>query len=71
MFVSRGHAVAQVVSRRLSTAAVRIRDRVKSFGICDGQSGAGAGFLRVLRFSLPLKPPTAPHSSSLIRGWAK
>jgi hypothetical protein len=32
-------------------------------------SGAGAGFLRVLRFPLPiLIPPTAPHSS-IIRGW--
>jgi hypothetical protein len=30
----------------------------------------GAGFLQVLRFSLPiLIPPTAPHSSSIIRGW--
>jgi hypothetical protein len=30
----------------------------------------GARFLRVLRFSLTiLIPPTAPHSSSIIRGW--
>jgi hypothetical protein len=29
-----------------------------------------AGFLRVLRFPLPIViPPTAPHSSSIIRGW--
>jgi hypothetical protein len=39
--------------------------------ICGGQSGTGVGFLRVLRFPLPiLIPPTAPHSlSSIIRGW--
>jgi hypothetical protein len=41
-----------------------------SCGICGGQSGAGAGFLLVLRFPLPiLIPPTAPQSSSVIRGW--
>jgi hypothetical protein len=28
-----------------------------------------AGFLGVLRFLLPLIPSTAPHSSSIIRGW--
>jgi hypothetical protein len=36
-----------------------------SCGICGGQSGTGAGFLRVLRFPLPIPIPlTAPHSSS-------
>jgi hypothetical protein len=30
-------------------------------GFCGGQSGAGAGFLRVLRFPLPVFiPPIAP-----------
>jgi hypothetical protein len=30
-------------------------------GFCGGQSGAGAGFLRVLRFPLPIRiPPIAP-----------
>jgi hypothetical protein len=44
---------------------------VRPCGIRGGQSGAGAGFLRVLRFPLPiLIPSTAPHSSSpIIRGW--
>jgi hypothetical protein len=34
-------------------------------GICGGQNGAGAGFLRVIRFPLP-KPfiPTSPSSQS-------
>jgi hypothetical protein len=35
--------------------------------ICGGQSGAGAGFLRVLRFTLPIFiPPIAPQSPSSI-----
>jgi hypothetical protein len=48
-----------------------VRSRVWSSGICDGQSGAGAGFIRVLRFPLPIFiPPIAPHSSSsIIRDW--
>jgi hypothetical protein len=45
--------------------------RVSSCGICGGQIGTGAGFLRVLRFLLPIFiPPTAPQSpSSSIWGW--
>jgi hypothetical protein len=36
-------------------------------GFCGGQSGAGAGFLRVLRFPLPtFIPPIAPQSPSSI-----
>jgi hypothetical protein len=36
--------------------------RVRSCGICGGQSVTGEGFLRVLLFPLPIIPPTAPHS---------
>jgi hypothetical protein len=65
-----GRAIAQAVSRQLPTAAAWVRPRVKSCGICGGQSGTGAGFLRVLRIPLQiLIPPTAPHSSSIVRGW--
>jgi hypothetical protein len=41
------------------------------FGICGGQSGAGAGSLRVLRFPLPIFiPPIAPQSPLyIIWGW--
>jgi hypothetical protein len=54
-----------VVSRRLPTAAARVRAQVRSCGICGGRSGAGAGFLRVLRFLLPiLIRPIAPQSPS-------
>jgi hypothetical protein len=63
--------VTQAVSRRLPTAAARVRARVRSCRICGGQSGTGERCLWVLRFPLPiLIPPTAPHwPSSIIRGW--
>jgi hypothetical protein len=51
-----GRAVAQAVSR---WARVRV---LAACGVCDGQSGAGAGFLRVLRFPLPIIPPISPSS---------
>jgi hypothetical protein len=67
MDVFQGRAIAQEVSGWLPTAAARIW----SCGICGGQSGAEAGFLRVLRFPLPIFIlPIAPQSpSSIICGW--
>jgi hypothetical protein len=59
------------VSRQLPTEAARVRAWVWSCGICGGRSGAGAGFLRVFRFSsIIFIPPTAPQlPSSNIWGW--
>jgi hypothetical protein len=51
--ISHSRAIGQAVSRWLPTPAARVRDPVWSSGICGGQIGTGAGFLRVLRFSLP------------------
>jgi hypothetical protein len=62
---SKGRAIAQAVSRWLPITAVRVRARVSSSGICGEQSGAGAGFLRVFRFPLPIFiPPNFPPSQS-------
>jgi hypothetical protein len=65
--VNRGlwRGVAQAISHWLPTAIVRVQGRVMLCRICDRQSGSGAGFLQVLRFPLPVIPPTAPHSSSV------
>jgi hypothetical protein len=63
--------VAQAVSLRFPIAAARVRARVRPCGIYGEQSDTGTGFLRVLRFPLPIIPPTASHSSSSIGilGW--
>jgi hypothetical protein len=58
-----GRAIPQVVSRWLPTAAVRDRSWVWQIEICGGQSGAGEGFLRVLRFTLPVFIPSNSPSS--------
>jgi hypothetical protein len=49
------------VRRWLPTAAARVRVRA-ACGVCGRQSGTGAGFLRVLRFPLPIIPPISPLS---------
>jgi hypothetical protein len=56
-----GRAVAQAVSRWLPTVAARVRVRAAR-GVYGGQSRTGAGFLRVLRFPLPIIPPISPSS---------
>jgi hypothetical protein len=54
-FSELGRAIAQEVNRWLPTPAARIRVR-EACGICGEQRGNGAGFLRVLRFPLPIIP---------------
>jgi hypothetical protein len=46
--------VAQAISRRLPTAAARVRAWGKPYRVCDGKSDAGAGFLPVLPFPMSL-----------------
>jgi hypothetical protein len=58
------------VIRRLRTVAARVRDQVNSWVICVRQSGPGAGYLRVLKFPLPiLIPQSAPQSCTMVWGW--
>jgi hypothetical protein len=68
---SQGGAIAQAVSGWLPTAAALVRARVKSCGICGGQSGTGTDLFRVLLFPLPIFiPPIFPQSpSSIIWSW--
>jgi hypothetical protein len=64
LLLIRSRAIAQAVSRRLPTAAVGVHSQVRSCGICGGQSGIEARFLRVLRFPLPILIPPAPSRLS-------
>jgi hypothetical protein len=60
---TQGRATDQAASRWLPTAAARVRALVWSSGIYGGLSGAGAGFLRVLLFTLSIFiPPDSPSS---------
>jgi hypothetical protein len=58
---------AKEVSRLLFTVAARVQSQVSSYGMWGKQSDTRAGFLRVLRFPLPiLIPPNAPFLSSIV-----
>jgi hypothetical protein len=52
----------QAVSRRLPTAAARVQTRVGTWDFVMDKSGAGAGFLRELRFPLPIYIPSCHHA---------
>jgi hypothetical protein len=68
--LTNGRPVYQAISSRLFTAAAPVRARFKTCRICGGHSGTAAGFLRVLRFPLPLIDPLiAQLSSPFIPGW--
>jgi hypothetical protein len=56
-----GPCSSSAVRRWLPTAAARVRVRAACV-VCGGQSGTGAGFLRVLWFPLPIIPPISPLS---------
>jgi hypothetical protein len=60
LLLSKMHGRA-VVRRWLPTAAARVRVRA-ACGLCGGQSDTEAGFIRVLRFPLPIIPPISPLS---------
>jgi hypothetical protein len=64
-----GHIIAQAVRYRPPTAAARVRSQVKLHGLYSGQNGTGAGFLRVLRFPLPLLIPPNAACSSIVLDW--
>jgi hypothetical protein len=53
-------AIAQLVNCRLHAAKARVPFQVRSCGICGGQSGTEADFLRVFRFPLTVVQPTDP-----------
>jgi hypothetical protein len=59
-----GRAIAQAVSRRLPTAAARVQTRVGTLDFVMDKSGAGAGFLRELRFPLLIYIPLCSAQSS-------
>jgi hypothetical protein len=71
VFAAAGTCLRSRCLATLGVAAARVQSRVWSSGICGGQSGVGAGFLRVLRFPLSIFIlPIAPQSPSpIIWGW--
>jgi hypothetical protein len=60
--VTEGRVVAQEASRWLPTASARVHVRA-ACGVCGGQSGTGAGFLRVLRLSVAVIIPPISSTS--------
>jgi hypothetical protein len=60
IFVTK-HRQGRAVAEAVPTAAARVRVRA-ACGVFGGQSGTGAGFLRVLRFPLPIIQSISPSS---------
>jgi hypothetical protein len=54
LFPWRSHVIVQAVSRQFPAVAAWVRNQARSCGICGEQNGTGVGFLRVLRFILPI-----------------
>jgi hypothetical protein len=61
-----GRAIAQAVSRRLPTAAARVRAQARSCGICGGQSGTGAGLSEYFGFPCQFSFQTLLHTHHLL-----
>jgi hypothetical protein len=68
---TRGRAVAEAIGRWFPTVAALGSNPGLVMWICGGQSGAGTGFLRVLRFllSIFIRRISPQSSSPIIRGW--
>jgi hypothetical protein len=62
-----GRAMAHVVSRRPFTTELRVNSQAHFYGICGGEGGTVAYFLRVLRLSHVSIVPPMPHNHSFIR----
>jgi hypothetical protein len=60
-----GRAIAQEIGRRLLTVVAQVPARVKSCGICGGQSSTGAGLLRVFGFPIAKHHPPSPGSGTI------
>jgi hypothetical protein len=67
---SQGRAIAQAVSRRLSLLRPGFEPRSGRVGLLVDEVALGQVFFEYFGFLMPiLIPPTAPHSSSIVRGW--
>jgi hypothetical protein len=62
LYATGDRAIAQAVRCQFPTAVAWVWSQVRSCGICSGQRGTGADFLKVLIL------PNAPYTS-IIRGW--
>jgi hypothetical protein len=60
-------ASTQAVSLRVPISKAWVRLQVRPCGICGGKDDTGAGFLRVIWFSLAvIIPPNSPYSLNIV-----